>query len=79
MLRTIKWLIIWFRQEYKYFLLFITALITVIFNPLFNYLGLRFVLTDLMLTLVIISGINLAGDKKELAFSLIMGFLVMTN
>ena len=77
MLRTIKWLIIWFRQEYKYFLLFITVLITIIFNPLLNYLGIGSFMLDLMLTLVVISGINLAGSPKELAFSLIMGLIAI--
>ena len=77
MQRIIEWLIFWFRQEYKYFLLFITVLIFVIFNPLLNYLGIGFFIADLMVTLIVISGINLAGSKKELAFSLIIGLITI--
>ena len=77
MLRTIQWLIFAFRQEYKYFLLFIIAFITVIFNPLFHYFGFGLFLLDLLLTLIVISGINLAGSKKELAFSLIIGLIAI--
>ena len=75
--RIIEWLIFWFRQEYKYFLLFITVLIFVIFNPLLNYLGIGFFIADLMVTLIVISGINLAGSKKELAFSLTIGLITI--
>ena len=75
--RIIEWLIFWFPQEYKYFLLFITVLIFVIFNPLLNYLGIGFFIADLMVTLIVISGINLAGSKKELAFSLTIGLITI--
>ncbi|MGK7915423.1 MAG: ion channel [Prochloraceae cyanobacterium] len=77
MFRTIQWLILAFRQEYKYLLLFIIAFITVILNPLFNYFGFGLFLLDLLLTLIVISGINLAGSKKELAFSLIIGLIAI--
>ena len=77
MLRTIQWLIFAFRQEYKYFLLFIIAFITVILNPLFHYFGFGLFLLDLLLTLIVISGINLAASKTELAFSLIIGLIAI--
>ena len=75
--RLIQWLIFLIRQEYKYFLLFISVLTYIIFNPLIYELGIGGLLSDFILSLMIISGINLASSKRELYFSLIIGVITL--
>ncbi len=75
--RLIQWLIFLIRQEYKYFLLFIIVLTYIIFNPLIYRLGVGNLLGDLILTLIVISGINLASSKRELYFSVIIGVIAL--